>query len=347
MTLGIDHSEPRRLWRKRTAWLVASGFFTFVFLLFVGGTTYALTASGYVWEEGELPIEIGVIAVSVALALFAGLRSQRLGTQAAELEDELCPHETLWLPSEPEPVADDVAAMTPRLRVYSHRAALLGGAWLVALALGVSGFFLMDSVGQRLLDEGARTVGTVVSVHDARRGTSTITVEYSERGEVRLAEINRDSDLDYTSGQLVTVVFDPADPERVRTLDERNDNGFLSIGSLLLTIIACIGLPASVIAARNWRRRHDAVLDSGWYKGRAHVSHYLKQVPKIAVTYRDGSEIALKGSTSTHAPGAFGEFYDMPVWVGGAGRDMVVLLPRGRTHDGLHAVPVHADGPRV
>jgi uncharacterized protein DUF3592 len=288
-----------------------------------------------------------VIVVSAALALFTGRRGQRLGARAAELEDELSPHETLWLPAEPEPVADDVAAMTPRLRVYSRRAALLCGAWVIALALGVSGFFLMDVVGRRLLDEGARTVGTVVGVHDVRRGTSTITVEYSERGEVRLTKINRDSDLDYSPGQLVTVVFDPEDPDRVRTLDERNDNGFLSIGSLLLTIAACIGLPASAIAARNWRRRHDAVLDSGWYEGRAHVSHYLKQVPEIAVTYRDGSEIALKGSTSTHAPPAFGEFHDMPVWVGGAGRDMVVLLPRGRTRDGLHAVPVRADGPRV
>ncbi|HEV7975998.1 DUF3592 domain-containing protein [Amycolatopsis sp.] len=346
MTLGIDHSEPRRLRRKRTAWFVASGFFTSVFLLFVGGTTYALTAPGYAWGEGELPIEIIMIVVSALFALFAGLRGRRLGDQAADLEDELSPYETLWLPSDPEPVDAEVAAMTPRLRVYSHRAALLCGAWVVALTLGVSGFFLMELLGQRLLDEGARTVGTVVSVHDARRGTSTITVEYVERDDVRLAIVNRDSDRDYTPGQLVTVVYDPADPERVRTLSERNDNGFLTFGSYFLAIVACIGIPCSAVAAQNWRRRHQAVLGSGWHAGRAHISHYFRQVPRISVTYRDGSGIELKGSTSTHAPPAFGEVSDVPVWVGGESRSMVVLLPRGRIRDALHAVPVYADGPR-
>jgi hypothetical protein len=80
-------------------------------------------------------------------------------------------------------------------------------------------------------------------------------------------------------------------------------------------------------------------------QGHRHVSHHPKQLAEIAVKYRDGSTIALKAVTSLHAPHASGEFSGVPVWVGGAGRDMVVLLPRGRVRKSLHAVPVRAAGP--
>jgi hypothetical protein len=346
MTLGIDHGGPRRLRRKRTAWFVASGFFIFVFLLFVGGTTHALSAPGYRWEEGELPIEIGVIVVSASLALFTGLRGQRLGRQAADLDEELSVHETPWLPPEKDPAGPGVKAMTPRLGLYSRRAAVLCLAWVAAFLLGVGGFVLMDESAQRLLADGVRTPGTVVDVHNPRKGTPTITVQYRRGGALWEAGISRDSELDYTPGQRVTVIYDPADPGHVRTTEEPNDNALLTFFSGALVVGGGLLIPFAAVAAVRWRRRHRAVRESGWRHGLATVSQPTSQRAEIIVRYRDGTRITLKAAMSTHTP-VSGTFYDVRVWVGGEGRDMVVLLPRGRIRNGPHAVPVYADGPRV
>jgi hypothetical protein len=327
--------------------LGACAFFSAVFLLFVGGTTYALTTSGYPWENGELTAEIITIVVSLGLAVFTGLRARSFGRQADALQAQLSPHRMLWLPPAADSVHSDVEAQTPRLRIYSCRAILICVAWVAALLLGASGFVLMNEAGQRLLDQGDRTAGIVASVDTARRGTSTITVQYLRRGIVRTAEINRDSDRDYAAGQGVTVVYDPADPERVRTLDERNDNKFVTWGAYLLISVACVMIPLSAVAARGWQRRHRAVRTSGWRAGTAHVSHHPKQRAEIAVKYRDGSRITLKAATSTHTPPDFGEHRGVPVWVGGAGRNMVVLLRHSKSRNALHAVPVSAANPRV
>jgi hypothetical protein len=351
MALGSDDLrrflKPRDLQRKRTVRLVACAFFAAVFLLFAGGTTYALTTSDYPWENGELAAEIITIVVSLGLAVFTGLRARGFGRQADALQARLSRHKMLWLPPAADSVHADVEAQTPRLRIYTCRAALICVAWVAALLLGASGFVLMNETGQRLLDQGDQTAGIVASVHNARRGMSTITVQFLQRGIVRTAKVNRDSDRDYAPGQGVTVVYDPADPERVRTLDERNDNEFVTGGAYFLVLVACVMIPLSAVAARGWQRRHRAVRTSGWRAGTAHVTHAPSQRATFAVKYRDGSRITLKAATSTHTPPAFGQFRGVPVWVGGAGRNMVVLLRRGRIRKALHAVPVRAAAPRV
>jgi hypothetical protein len=341
-----NYFKQQKLQKKRTVRVVACVFFTLVFLLFVGGTTWSLTTSDYPWVDGELAAEIITIVGSLLLAVFTGFRARSYGRQAATLEAQLS-LQMISLPPAEDSVDADIQAQTPRLRTYSRRAAAICAAWVVALLLGASGFVLLNETGQRLLDQGTQTAGTVVSVHNARARSSSIMVRYMQGDIDRTTKIYRDSNRNYTPGLGVTVFYDRADPGRVRTLDERNDNQFVTWSAYLLVIVACVMVPFSVLAARGWRRRYQAVRISGWRKGAARVSQHSTMLAEIAVKYRDGSRIALKAVTSLHAPHALGESSGVPVWVGGAGRDMVVLMPRRGVRKAFHAVPVRVAGPRA
>jgi hypothetical protein len=65
----------------------------------------------------------------------------------------------------------------------------------------------------------------------------------------------------------------------------------------------------------------------------------------LTVRFGDGSRLGFRGVLSWRAaPVKGGEFAGVPVRVGGAGLDMVVLMRRG---EGWYAVPVRPRGPRI
>jgi hypothetical protein len=123
----------------------------------------------------------------------------------------------------------DCAAETGRLRRVARRAAAFVLVWM-ALA-GAADLVLLDKAADELLATGARTTGEVVSVQTFTRGGMTFEVRF----ESRTAKIVRDSKNSYTVGGRVTVVYDRADPDRVRTLVEENKSQFLvNLGYVLL-----------------------------------------------------------------------------------------------------------------
>ncbi|MEU5266250.1 hypothetical protein [Amycolatopsis sp. NPDC021455] len=84
--------------------------------------------------------------------------------------------------------------------------------------------------------------------------------------------------------------------------------------------------------------------ETGWHPGTADGDRGPRRLPELTVHFADGSRLGLRGVLSWRTVRLRGEFAGVPVRVGGAGLDMVVLLSRdGRTH----AVPVRPRGPRT
>jgi hypothetical protein len=313
-------------------------FFGLVFLLVAMGTIWSLTEDGYQWAAGELATEIVILVVSLVLSVYTGLRARSFGRQAKALQP------VTWLP--PAAVDDDnseLAVHILRLRTVSRRIVASCAGWVGVLLLGAGAFVLLADNGRDLLDRGTKVTGTVVTVHHARRGSDSMTVRYW-RGQVeRTDTIFRNSDREYIPGQYVTVVYDLADPDLVRTVDERNDNQLVTWAAWGLIVVGCIGLPMAVLAAARWRERYLAVRTTGWRSGRADIIRLgRKEMPTMKVEFRDASTISLKADSAFRAPTPVGEVTGVPVWVGGEGRYMVMLMQR--QDRSLRAVPVKAEG---
>ena len=310
------------------------------------GTGYALTAPGYVFEDGELASEIMAFVLAVALmAGCAGLRWWHDRRRAA-----LVAEPGNWLPAltgnnGQEQV--DLDAETARLRTLALRSAGLVLVWLAVLAGVVAGFAAPSASADHLLKTGVRVTGQVLDVYRHSRSPDTIRVAYPVGYDgCRYADIVRDSGRQYTPGQQITVIYDRADPDRVRTPDETNSDrswtGVLVIG----TIAGMSGPVCSVVAAVNWRRRYRAVRATGWRLASVTVKpDYLvrgRHLPDIDVQYRDGSRIMLRAATSSHGSVPPADRPNQRAWAGGTGRDMVVLFPHGRWRKAPYAVPAYA-----
>lgn len=270
------HRKLMKLRAKRTTRRVACVCFGLLLVLFTAGTIWSLSSSDYRWFEGELTADIVTIVVLLALTVFTGLRSRTFGRRADALEATIPAHQMTWLPPESADDSGDAEldTQTMRLGTTAWRSTTVFAAWLGVLLIGLSGFVLLDVTGQRLLDAGERVTGTVETVHNPRRGSSSITVNYFAAGTWRTARIYRDwdSDLTYTPGQNVTVIYDLADPERVRTSAERNDSQLVEWATFAVIIVACFGIPFSALSMTGWWARYRAVRATGWRKGTATVS---------------------------------------------------------------------------
>lgn len=311
------------------------------------GTVYALTAPGYVFEDGELTGEILVFALATALTFGCVAFGRRHDRRRAPL---LAEHEH-WLPAPTESDGQgevDLAVETARLRPLVLRSAGLGLVWLAVLAGVVAGFTAMSASSDHLLKTGARVTGEVLGVYKHTRGDDTIYVAYQvSYGDYRSAEIVWDSGRQYTEGQQITVVYDKADPARVRTLYETNSDQTWTWVLVIGLIAGMSGLVLSVIATMNWARRRRAVLATGWRIASVTVVpdypvRSNRHMPDINVEYRDGTRIKLRAATSSHGSVPLKNEPNRRAWIGGTDRDMVVLFPHGRWHASPYAVPAYA-----
>ncbi|MEV7042020.1 hypothetical protein [Amycolatopsis sp. NPDC051061] len=67
-----------------------------------------------------------------------------------------------------------------------------------------------------------------------------------------------------------------------------------------------------------------------------------RHLPDIHVRYRDGSAIVLRAAQSSHRAQKLADPPDRIAWIGGWGRDMVVLFPYGPKEERPYAVPAFA-----
>ncbi len=311
------------------------------------GMVYTLTAPGYVLDDGELVGEVMVFVLATALMLGCVALGRRHDRRRAALVAE---HER-WLPALSERDGQgqvDLDVETARLRPLVLRSVGLVLVWLVVLAGVVAGFVAMSASADHLLKTGARVTGEVLGVYKHSRSDDTIHVSYQvSYGDLRFADIVWDSGRPYTEGQQITVIYDRADPDRVRTLDETNDDQTW-MWVLVIGIVAGVsGLVLSVIAVVNWRRRYRAVLATGWRIASVTVVpdypvRRNRHMPDIEVAYRDGTRLTLRAATSSHGSVPLKHEPNRRAWVGGTDRDMVVLFPHGRWREPPYAVPAYA-----
>lgn len=345
--MSQDYLKLLKLRTKRMTRLAACAVFGAVFVLFAAGAAWSLSVGDYPSKPGKLVTDLVIIAVSLVLAVFTGFRARAFGRRADALSATT---PVSWLPRVTDGGSGgaELDEWIRLLRGTGRRSVVVFGAWIGVLLTGASGFVLLDHTGQRLLDTGQRVAGAVESVHEARRGSSSITVSYVADGTRRTVRIYRDwnSDVAYAPGQTVTVVYDPADPGSVRTLAERNDNQLVVWSVVLVITAAFLGIPFSALSMWGWRARYRAVRATGWRAGTADIVQERKKPAMMVVMYRDGSTIHLRTTSCTlrRAPG--GQLSAVPVWVGGTDQYMVIVLSDNGRSGRLLALPVKADAPR-
>jgi hypothetical protein len=324
-------------------WLVVTVAAVLVFLFFGAGTTYSLLTPDYVFADGELLGEAAILTGSLALAAFG---ARRLGAADRRLRAEV-PDFGAWLPTRDGSHGEgrvDLDAQTVRLRRTAGRATVIAAAWAVLFVGGLAAVVAADRAAAELLVTGVRVGGSVVSVHEPARGAPTIRVRFEAAGVSRVEEIARDSGQDYHEGDPVTVVYDPADPAHVRTTAEANENQALVGFGVMVLVTGFAVLPLAATAALGWWRRARAVAATGWRIATVTVERGVRSGHELEVRYRDGSDIVLRCVVSLRRPGPGRR---RRAWIGGWGRQMVVLFPPGPDSPGPQCVPVLATGPRA
>lgn len=342
-------AEVRRIGRRRIRWLVVAVLSGLVFVALLIGAICALVIPGYAPESGEIPAECALLVVSLSLSVLSVSRLRRLRGHEERARAD-CNTEDWLPPRTPRDSRDGIDADVEvrRLRTLSVRAWGLLLLWCAALVGTGVWMTALDSAETALLADGARTTGQVLSVVESDgKGAPPMRVRYTVDGVSRTAEIVRSSERHYRPLDQVTVVYNPADPDDVRTVDETDENQFV-VGAFTATLLLFFPFALlSVVAAIRWRRRYRAVELTGWRAAVVTVPldypvRRGRHVPDLQVRFHDGSGIRLLASTSTHGSSVMLDRPSRPVQVGGAGRDMVVLFAEGRWGRRPYAVPAFA-----
>ncbi len=110
---------------------------------------------------------------------------------------------------------------------------------------------MIESGAQQLLKGGARTPGVVLAYRSLPRLGGEYAVEYAVRGHARIGIISETSQR-RRRGERIVVIYDPANPGRIRTLQEVND---MSHGVAVLIAFALV-FGAGLILATIGALRH-------------------------------------------------------------------------------------------
>ncbi|WP_409494191.1 DUF3592 domain-containing protein [Amycolatopsis sp. cmx-11-12] len=241
-----------------------------------------------------------------------------------------------------------------KVRALSGRSIALALLWIAVFVGAAFGTDFLQRSADELLATGTRVEGRVESVRLDRTGDyPTIIVGYRVESDSFKATIDPDSGRAYTVGQPVTVIYDPANPRSVRTLEEADKDGIATALFIVLMLLSLVGAPASGYAAVMWWLRYRAVLATGWRAGKATVwpdGSVRKggKLPDIDVKFEDGAVTRFRAVMSTRGATRFKEAGNVPVSVAGAGQNVVLVFPDGRWRAGRpYEVPareVRSDG---
>jgi hypothetical protein len=303
----------------RAFWVVIVVVFSVLSGLGAAATVYSLISG-----DDDLPGNAILLTGALAFAAIGwyGLRVLDRSALAAARDFGR------WLPAA-DPADGDHPELNARMRRVSRRATGFVVGWAVVLAAGFTDVALVSAAAEDLLDTGFHEPGVVVGVFHHSKGTSYIRVSHGDRTDDIVWESNRD----YQVGEQVIVIYDPADPARVRTADEPNE-GEVRLGVGVVPILAALfGLPFSIGVAAGWRRRLRAVERTGWR--RAGVSD--EQV-ELHAGFRDGTAVALRRSWALLALSPSAGWKNKQGWVGGWGKSMVVGLENGPYVLAVHAI---------
>ncbi|WP_370972476.1 hypothetical protein [Amycolatopsis sp. cg9] len=344
MDLGTDAGDvARRLERRQETAEVLTGLAVLLFLFFVLVISMTLAGPGPLPAGGELPAEVAALVGSATLAVLAGLRIPALDRRA-ETELTRLGVEN-WLPEDGRTdFEDDVTG----LRSQGRRAVFVATvcAWVLA---GCAALFGANGTGGASAETGTEALADVVAVADAQ-GVPGLWVEYRVDGVPRTVKLSQDSVDGHAVGQVVAVVYDPAHPQDVRLAGEAEASPSPVALLIVLMVIAVGVVLGQVLQALHRRRLDRAVRRTGWRRASVTVVRGAgarrRKVPDFEVRFRDGSSIALHGNERSRYTGVLTERPGRLAWIGGWGRDMVVLFPAGAVGERPLAIPAYAPGKR-
>ncbi|WP_328449145.1 DUF3592 domain-containing protein [Amycolatopsis sp. NBC_00438] len=336
-------AAARRASWQRTAWELLAAVCALVFAIFVIGTAITLAQPGYLFGAGELPADAGALIGSAALAVIAWSRIVAADHRAEAALAGWAKRSGCRRRSR---LTASISRRRPRGCAPSAGAVLIAVAWWWLMGRCAAGITAVGEPAGVVRETGTRTLADVVAVG------ASVRVEYRVEGVTRTAEIVRETGTRYAVGQVVAVVYDPAHPQVARLDDERAEDPFpvwVLIVPLLVTFFA---VPWSVLAAFRWRRRYHAVRRTGWRRAAVTVLPELRRTERrpdadLRVHYHDGSAITVRAVRSTHGTKVLKDRVDRRAWIGGRGRDMVVLIPYGPSAERPYAIPVSGKVPRA
>lgn len=321
--------DGRRLRRWRRAMLVVCALVSLFGAVMVFGLAITL-GDPDAWGPGEQVSVLVVAALAAAVGVATGVAAYRLGARLDATVDT-----AEWLPANrPRGKASRGGnavslAWTKMLRDRAWRAVLIGFACLPAVALGAWWNFDLNDSAARLLQDGIRVPGHVAAVWQSK-GNSFLRVYYGAGGRMMDYTFRQDSDVSYVVGQAVTVVYDPADPTRIRTLKEKNVGEAGIVGATAI-LAGFGGMTWSVIVATGWLTRHRRARLTGWREVNVVRATRLREKTRmlLVLEFADRSVIVLRPTSSSAfvAGQADGELSG-PVFVSGTDRAMTVLVPR-------------------
>ncbi|WP_436501944.1 DUF3592 domain-containing protein [Actinokineospora sp. HUAS TT18] len=250
---------------------------------------------------------------------------------------------------------DDVTAfpgrVDPAAAVGAMRAARKVGVLGVVLGLVLLTVWLVvaligDAADDDLVATGTRVQGVVVDEHGGTKIlSSSIDVRFTPIGGVsRVESINVNSLDDYGVGTLVEVIYDPADPTRVRTPDELNAANWQMGVAVVSFAFGGILVSGGVVTVVCWQRRLARV--GQWRRARATTGK---------IGRRDTLELdePTMWLTTIGRPLPASLPRTSEVWVTGSGTAWTVLFGHGpfvaaaRTHDRIAAPGPLLDEQRV
>jgi len=303
----------------RAFWVGVFVVFALLSTLFAGATVYSLFSG-----DDDLPGNAILLTGSLAFAALGWYALRLLDRSALAAAVDF----GRWLPAA-DPADGDHPHLNARLRRASRRATGFVVGWTVVLVAGFTGVALAGAAAADLLATGFHEPGVIVNVVARARGTSYIWVRHGDRTDGIIWE----SDRDYHVGEQVVVIYDPADPARVRTADEQNENQVVLGFGVVPILAAVFGLPSSIGAAASWRRRILAVERTGWR--RAGVSDAERV---LHARFRDGTAIELRRTSGFLALSPTDGLKNREGWVGGWDRSMVVGFEKDLPVVGVRAI---------
>lgn len=333
--------DGRRLRRRRLIMLVICVPVSLFFGLMLFGIGITI-GDPDAWEPGDPEMVATLTTLSGAVAIATGVTAHRLGSRIDALSDT-----TEWLPAANHPRGKAFRsgnAVSPtwirasRIRVW--RAVLIVFACSLVFAGGAWWTSELTSSADQLLQDGARAPGYVTRAWTAK-SDSFLTVQYFVTYVPEYYTFRQDSDVSYVVGQPVTVVYDPADRTRIRTVEEKNIAYGASTGAGFTVMAGLAGITWSAILVAGWRSRHRRTRLTGWREASAVQAARVQPRSRmlLEIWFTDRSRIILRPTASSlYAASQATGGRPVTAFVSGTGRAMTVLVPREGKRPWLIAV---------
>jgi hypothetical protein len=229
----------------------------------------------------------------------------------------------------PSPVDPQIA--TRAVRQLLRRGLVLMAVGLFGLIAAIVPGLVLNARAAALHTGGGQTPGIVVETKPGFWAfDGWISLRYTVDGVERVGEIALSGPVSrYQVGDQVTVYYDPADPERIRTQDDDNNPTWASIVLSAFLLVGFVLLPVGLAATLRWRGRARVVREHGWRPGRARVVRTVAESTLLDITL-DGDPETIKVRTSL--PVRFpvpNDLVESDVLLGGTGSRLVVTFQTG------------------